>query len=473
MISFRGFFCIVFLFVVFGCSQWARNASKIDYYVSNGNLNEAYTLLTTHEEKWEKNKRNLLLYYFNRGTLAWMLGKTDESITYFKKADYFIEDLRKNYGAEALSLIFNDRVIPYPGEDYERLLLHFYQIINFMQKEEFENAEVQARRLILDLQELDDKFKDQPDSVKKERYQRDGFAKNLLGMVFDARKDYNNAFIAYRNSFDAYARDIAKNNIPNIPYQLKEDLIRTAYLAGLKEEQAYFEKQFGIKFNSTMLGKNMVFFWLNGLGPIKDQQRTDFIIFNEGNGWISFRNAQRGWIIPVYTGNNTDNQGLASLRTLSIALPILRERLPLFDKAEIQVGNTTYPLEMAQNVNALAFRVLDEKYLSILGKTLLRIATKKLAEAQLRKENPEAAAATSVLNMITEQADTRNWRSLPFSIQYSRFKLDETQPEVELRTSSSAYKSTESLKFRFNIKNGKTIFHAYHSLNSLPNPYMY
>ncbi len=36
------------------------------------------------------------------------------------------------------------------------------------------------------------------------RYQHDAFANNLIGLIYDASGDYNNAFIAYRNAYDIY-----------------------------------------------------------------------------------------------------------------------------------------------------------------------------------------------------------------------------------------------------------------------------
>jgi hypothetical protein len=42
----------------------------------------------------------------------------------------------------------------------------------------------------------------------------------------------------------------------------------------------------------------------------------------------------------------------------------------------------------------------------------------------LRKENKDAAAILSIANAISEQADTRNWQTLPNTVSYTRIPLN-------------------------------------------------
>ena len=51
-----------------------------------------------------------------------------------------------------------------------------------------------------------------------------------MGLIFDANRDYNNAFIAYRNAVDIYQEDYLPLFGLDAPKQLQQDLLRTAYL---------------------------------------------------------------------------------------------------------------------------------------------------------------------------------------------------------------------------------------------------
>ena len=55
--------------------------------------------------------------------------------------------------------------------------------------------------------------------------------------------------------------------------------------------------------------------------------------------------------------------------------------------------------------------------------TVSRIALKKLAESELKKENEVAGAILGIAGALIEKADTRNWQSLPSFISYTRIPV--------------------------------------------------
>jgi hypothetical protein len=70
----------------------------------------------------------------------------------------------------------------------------------------------------------------------KNRYGRDAFANVMVGLLYAAGGDCNNAFIAYRNAMEIYETDYAANFNIQPPAQLKADILRTAYVTGFNEE---------------------------------------------------------------------------------------------------------------------------------------------------------------------------------------------------------------------------------------------
>lgn len=463
---------IVVLLLYPSCSYYTRNVGQINQFLNDGNIKEAYKVVSHNEKKWDKGK-DRVLYYLNRGTIAWMLGKNQESYKYFLKADYYWEDLNINYSREALSYLINPRVKEYAGEDFETVMLSYYQIMNFIQMNDLERANVQARRLILELNRIDDKYKDWQGKNKSTKLQHNAFAHILLGMVYELSDNYNSAFISYRNAYKFYDAEYSQFFGMDAPLQLKKDLLRTAYLSGFSNEVDFYSKKFNIPFNpqTDVKGGNLIFFWGNGLGPVKKQVSADFTIVKGQNGWYTFNNAGYGYSIPIYMGSNSNSKGnISDLELVRAAFPTYVERKPFYQNATLLANGQQHQFEAVEDVNATAMKTLSDRMLMEFGKTLARLATKKLAEHQARKENEEVGAAIGILNYITEQADTRAWTSLPHTLYYTRLSLPAGKQEVKMVLQGLGNK-TDTATFKFNIQPGQTYVQPYQTIQSQYNSY--
>ena len=426
--------------------------------VYQGRLQDADKILST--SGLEKKKKDILLYYFNRGTVYWMMGNFKESNTYFQLADYYIEDYKKNYAAKALSFISNPKVEPYAGEGFEQLMVHYYTTLNYAQMGDYDAALVECKRMLLKLQKITDAY------GGKNKYKRDAFVHNLMGMMYDAQKDYNSAFTAYRNALEIYEEDYVKMLNTSTPLQLKKDLIRTAYLTGFYEEGKQYEARFNLKYEKEDPNNgSLVFFWNNGLGPVKDEWSINFAILPAGNGMVNFVNTDLGIVIPFYVGNGEQSNSLAGLKVIRVAFPKYITRIPLFQSASYSVDSLHLKgnFETAENIDAIAYRSLEDRMLKELGEALLRLALKQVAEAQLRKENQGLGVALSLVNAISEQADTRNWQLLPYSINYARVSLPPGKQHFVLQTQTEKA-STDTTHFDFSIYKGQTTIGTFQSL---------
>ena len=141
-------------------------------------------------------------------------------------------------------------------------------------------------------------------------------------------------------------------------------------------------------------------------------------------------------------------------------------------------------MEKAEDINGIAFKVLNERMLQELGKGLLRLAIKKSIETAIRgtpssddektdeeRKKEELREGLSFLvgaiNAATEKADTRNWQTVPHSIFYSRVPLDTGVNEVILKVSSDKVNAKNTKSFIFDLQKGETVFHTYHSLEAM------
>ncbi len=387
------------------------NFNKI---VSDGNLEEAEKLLKANEEKMEKS-RTRFLFWVNAGIVESMRGHFEESNAYFEKADLFIEDDKKKVGEEGAALLLNPNISTYRGEDHEKLMINYYKALNYYQMGEYDEAIVECKRMNIRLQQLSDKYK------SDRRYKEDAFIHALMGIIYDGTGDYNNAFIAYRNALKIYENDYKELFKFQVPEQLKHDLIRTADLSGIYDERDRFAKKFNIKYKRPQAGQSQaVVLWNNGLGPIKDEWGINFAIIYGSNGWVTFVNEDFGMTFPFYIGDSNLN----GLTWIKVVFPKYVERPQFYKSATVTYNKETKNLSLVEDINAISFKVLEERMLLEFAKSLGRVALKQAAAAQVGKDNEGLGVALSLLASATESADTRNWQTLPHSIYYTRIFID-------------------------------------------------
>ncbi|TRX70592.1 COG3014 family protein [Carboxylicivirga sp. M1479] len=452
-------FALFFTILLVGCATYYEKTIKLQSLIASGQFEAAEKELAK-DTKGEEGK-NRYLYFCNRGVVSFMNGQYEMSNEYFNKADYYVEDFSKSLGNEALALVTNPMVKPYRPEDFEAVLVHFYKALNYIYLKDYEGALVECRRVNIVLQKLNERYK-----KNKNKYTRDAFAHCMMGLVYEAAGNTNDAFIAYRNALEIYEEDYKELFGLDVPDQLKQDLLRTAHSLGFGSELEFFENKFGLNYEPEEADKgHLVFFWLNGFGPVKDEWSINFTNTGYNDGWVTLANDEHGLSFPIYIGNKSRNDQAAfkNLSFLRVAFPKYRERKPIFSQAAISANGQEFPLQLGEDINAVAYQCLNDRMLREMASGIARLATKKALEEVARNENENLGAIVSIVNAMTEKADTRNWQSLPYSISYCRVPLDEGMNSVQLKTSG---KMNNSVPFNFNIKKNQTTFFAFHNLES-------
>ncbi|PWE00141.1 COG3014 family protein [Marinilabilia rubra] len=442
------------------CATFYQKTFQVQSNIAQGNFEKADRLLE-NDSQWAGNNHRVL-YYMNRGVVSYMMRDYQESIDFLNQADYYIEDFTKQFGWEALSMVSNPMVKPYRPEDFEAIMVHFYKALNFLALKDLEGALVEARRINIRLNQLNDKYK-----YHKNKYQRDAFAHNLMGMIYEAAGDYNNAFIAYRNALETYRDDYSELFNMNSPKQLKEDLLRSAQRAGFEDQVNYYEERFEMdapQMSSKGDGELLIF-WLNGMGPVKSEWNITISNFGFSNNMVHLGNPHLGLNYSYHSDNLSPRERTAfkNLSFFSVAFPKYEERPPVFNQGYVSYNDTSQSFEEAEDINQIAFQCLRDRMVRELGNMLLRVATKRAMEELANNENENLGTIVSILNSLTEKADTRNWQSLPHTIFYTRIPLSEGKHTLDLHFSgnSSARKQIE-----VNIVEGTTTFYSFHTMNT-------
>ena len=444
-------------------------SSCATYHQKNYNFNKAFengelksALQALQSKSTNESGRNRFIYHVNNGLLLSVLGNYEESNQHFEKAFLFGEDYQINYLNEAASYFSNPMITVYRGEDHEHLMLLYFKALNFLKMNKPEEALVECRRVDIRLKQLSDKYQ------SENKYQRDAFIHTLMGIIYQSTKDYNNAFIAYRNAVEVYESDYSKMFSMVVPEQLKKDLLNTAYWTGFTDEFETYKQKFGMEdYTPSQPDAELVFFWHNGLAPVKGEWSVNFLIDKSGPDLVVFRNDDLGFSFPYHIHTDKEKKeknGIADLEFFRVAFPKYIEREPYYHAANITVDTTTYALEKGEDISRIAFYSLQQRMWLEFSKGLLRAATKKASEHSVRKENDQLGALIGMMNALTEKADTRNWQTLPHSIYYSRVPLKVGENNVTFQVNSGS----DNAKYNFTYKavSGQTLFHTFTSLET-------
>lgn len=453
---------LVILISAVSCATYYQQHWDFNSEFEKGDLQKA--LQTLQEKDNLATSKSQFIYFANNGLLLSVLGKYEESNEYFEKAFLFGEDYRINYINEAASYLTNPNLVMYRGEDHEHLMLLYFKAINFLKMNKPDQALVECRRLNIRLNQLSDKY-----SAEK-KYQRDAFAHTLMGIIYQSTGDYNNAFIAYRNAVEIYETDYAEMFGLQAPEQLKKDLLNTAWWTGFRDEFDEFKTKFGMEsYKPVKPDAELVFFWHNGLAPVKSEWNINFIMDHSQSNLVVFTNQNLGISFPFKVDEKKEKSDLRSIEVLRVAFPRYIERDMYFHSAVLDKDSASYPMELTEDINKIAFYSLKQRMMLEFSKGLLRAALKKATEHSLKKEDDRLGALIGAVNAITEKADTRNWQTLPHSIFYARVPLDEGSNLVTFRLQGGADEA--HYNFTYQAKKNQTLFHTFSSLETSSAPY--
>lgn len=439
------------------CATYYQQHYDFNSEFENGDLAGALEILQRKESL--ANSKSKFLYFVNNGLLLSVMGKYDVSNDYFEKAFLFGEDYQINYFHEATGYFTNPNVSVYRGEDHEHLMLLYFKAINYLKMNKREEALVECRRLNIRLNQLSDKYK------SDRKYQRDAFIHNLMGIIYQSAGDYNNAFIAYRNALEIYESDYRDLFSVSVPLQLKKDLLNTAWWTGFIEEFRTYQDRFAMQdYVPQRPEAELVFFWHNGLSPVKSEWNINFVLDHRTDNLVVFTNEQLGITFPFRVDESKERSDLRRLEFFRVAFPKYEERPEYYQRASLEVDSLNIPLELSQDISKIAFHSLRERMVLEFSKGLLRAALKKATELSLKKEDESLAALIGVVNALTEKADTRNWQTLPHSVYYARVPLH--AGKNDLTFSLSAGRDEVAYPFTYNAEKGQTLFHTFSSLET-------
>jgi hypothetical protein len=379
-------------FILTSCSHFSQTSSKANYYLKSGDYDKALEVLKPLAEEESDDQ---LVYLLDYGMALHLAGKYDESIKVLLKADDIaaIQDYH-SISKIAGSLLLSEGMVQYKGDDFEKVFIHVYLALDFLMKNDLDGALVETRRTNDILQ----KYRDEA----KKNYDQNAFAFYLSGIIWEGDKKWDDAFISYK---DALTQD-PKNKV----YQ--KDVYRLSKMASRVEQTKDLFKKYGININDVAkladenpVGKNdseLIFIYQQGLGPIKKPN-------------------------PSF-----------------VRVPKLYPQPTVGMNAKIDIAGSkiqkSVKTEEIYDVSDVAIKTLDDQYAGLIAKRAAGIATKYVVANQVGKKNDLLGALTWVGLNLADQADLRQWSTLPGAFQVARVKLP--PGEYDISAESLDYKGS-------------------------------
>ncbi|TKB48051.1 hypothetical protein FCL40_14090 [Ferrimonas sediminicola] len=339
-----------------------------------------------------------LLYAQEAGRVAQLQGDFDASRRYFDQAlalydqrDWIALVSLSDLTSQAAGATLSDNLIPYPGQAYERILVHQYQSLNYLLSGDLTGATVEARRadqaqtLALRAYEEREEIKTLRSAGLNRELARlaslggnathsfiNGYTLYQNAVLFEAQGELNDALIDLRKALQAYP----DNGL------LAAEYVRLSCQLAIDCDDA--RRQFGAPSEVGAGQGRLVVLLETGYVPAKESVTLPFTI----DGYYQQVS------LPTYRGNQ--------------AVPA-RVELSL-EGSERHRGEA----QLIGEIDTLAIRALQEQYPAIVLRQALRVAAKAGTNQWAEKKGGEVGAiAMQIFNALTEQADRRSWLTLP------------------------------------------------------------
>ena len=315
--------------------------------------------------------------------------------------------------AQSTAVLVNDKAIPYRAADYERTLMHHYQIVNYLGLQDLTGAGVEVRRANKTQNDARQRRVREVERAKSSQQHEPGDDQDaerdshlipvyagldemagsvkysfqnaatlfLSGVVWEMLGEQNDAYIDYKKAIEIYPDNV----------YLQRAVIRLSQRLGMREDAADFSRRFPAAAAVAAVPQDrarLVVIFEQGLAPAKSDLTLAYPLPSANSiGTIS---------LPMYAGAPP---------------PLIPAAVRVSGKS---VGNTA-PL---CNVSALAARALADQMPGILTRQVARAVAKGVA-AKAAKDSGEgwAELLVTLYNLVSEQPDLRSWLTLPAHIQ--------------------------------------------------------
>ncbi len=414
-----------------GCASLRTDKSHyagIDAMLTRANYPAAIAKIEAAKEK-SYTYKDRAVYYLDIGMLHHWNGDYEKSNEMLEKAERAIEDnFTKSITRSASSMIMNDNVLAYAGEDYEDIYLNAFKALNYLALGQNDAAFVEVRRINHKLVQLESKYDKVAQKMNRAEEAHETFVPGKSHFQESALGRYLGMML-YRAD---YKWDDVRIDLEKIDrgWKLQPDIYPFP-----KPDFSRSTK----RISAPRARLNVIAF--SGLAP--DKKATTFYIHTEEN-------------IIVLAGSSENYLGRQNLSGLSIIpwegvnegyhfkiqLPYMERRPSKVARIEVEVaGKTAQTLQRLESLENVAVETFGIQKPLIYLKTITRAVIKGLGAEQAKQEmtkNMDSGVgfftrlAADLLVDQTENADLRVSRFFPAEAAIRELHLDEGTYDIKV-----------------------------------------
>lgn len=395
---------------------------------ATGNVDAAIRLLESNNRLPDKD----LLYYLELGMLQRLAERYPESQKSWAAANQrlltqSIIDSVSGLAGTAASYVVNDKLKPYVGHDYERVMLLTYVTMNYLAQGDYDNARVAIKQT----HELEAMIAEQR-------------AKQVAAVEEQARKRGASTSFRELNGYPVETIDNPAVNALKNSYQSA----LSHYLAGFVYE-AMGEPSLaapGYRLaNELQPNQPLLEEALRGLDQrVLAATRTE----DDGMSDVLFIIAT-GTAPGIRSGHFRMPVFGPRPMLVSVSFPVLQSTDPGRPPMQLLLDGRSLPVAPLTSIDLMARRSLKDGMPGIILRASTRAATNATMQYQAQRAASDnhgsagavvglAALAFSVGAAVMESADDRTWRSLPSDISVARARLPRGVHTVTLDGQRSA-----------------------------------
>ena len=230
---------LLFGAMIFACAPKIKHYPLINQHLSNQNYEQALKVIKDNKDSYPE--RNAALYYMEEGIIAHFALRYKESNESLSRAEQIMDELfTRSISKQTASFLINDNTIPYRGEDFESAMVNLFMALNYVGLGLRDEALVEARKVDNKLNIINSRYPED----KKNVYKEDAFIRFLMGVLYEADGEDNDAFISYRKAEEIYRTDYQQNYGVSPPVLLIKNLLSSAKAMDFQEELTEIQGQY-------------------------------------------------------------------------------------------------------------------------------------------------------------------------------------------------------------------------------------
>ena len=393
---------IPLLLILTSCASIQTQISHyedIDREFTNRNYKRAISEIVEAKKEGKYEEKDKVLYYLDIGIALHNAKEYEKSNKFLSSAEQAIEEnFTKSISKLATSMILNDNVLDYPGEDYEDIFINILMSLNYIHLNNLEDAMVEVRRIDVKLSKLQDKYRGVANKLSKTK-ENVKFKVGQTNLRYSALGSYLSmlSYLHFGKYDDARIdRERVEKSTP-------------AKMRGFLDEV----------FETPARGKVPLYpICFIGKSPVKNPLELSLDLNPDLNlGRITIPGEEKPTLFFRYEGEEDLH--------FKFAVPTITDRDSRIERIRILVngkfkGEMHY-LEDFGNVARMTFEVKKPIiYLRAGLRTFLKAMLDKKATEEIDKKTEDKKILGAILKIfvdvatdITESADLRCWRTMP------------------------------------------------------------